>query len=212
MPEPTADNQLTNQGADRDGVEDGAPIAHTARRAARHGPLRRLLGLATWLFGGCSVLALVIFGLGPLTGTYRTLTVLSGSMRPTFAPGDVVIATKKLPRDVKKGDIIVFKEPIGQHAVTSHRVVRILKGGDLPEVVTKGDANNGPDAFNLQLQGNELWYVRGHVPLFGYLIHALRTPIMRYLAFFCIAVLALTSLRSIWSTDDDEEEAAHAAT
>ena len=40
-----------------------------------------------------AVAALVGVGLAPRLGFYRPLTVLSGSMRPAFVPGDVVIVT-----------------------------------------------------------------------------------------------------------------------
>ncbi|MBC7593509.1 MAG: signal peptidase I [Kineosporiaceae bacterium] len=152
-----------------------------------------------------SIAALVAFGLGPQTGAYRTLTVLSGSMVPAFSPGDVVIATKKAPKEVKVGDVIVFNEPVGNHHVTTHRVVKIYKAGTLPLVQTKGDANNANDAFKLQIQGNELWYVRGHVPYFGNVIHALRMPLMKLLAFGCLGLLALVVLWQVWFSGDEDE-------
>jgi signal peptidase len=199
-----------------------ADIAHDAHDAhgsldvgvpapAGVGALRRIAGIATWVLVGVSVLGLLVFGIGPQTGAYRTLTVLSGSMTPTFRPGDVVIATSKPPKDVRVGDVIVFTSP-DSHATTTHRVIKIIHGGVLPEVQTKGDANNAPDPFQLQLQGNELWYMRASVPKVGYVIHALRTPWMMVLAMGCLLFLALAWVWGIWSSgaaplgaeDDDD--------
>src|SRR4051794_4957382 len=60
-----------------------------------HARLTVRCGLRSWsnalgsllLFLGCTVLA--VLAVGPTLGLYRTITVLSGSMRPTFLPGDV---------------------------------------------------------------------------------------------------------------------------
>jgi hypothetical protein len=112
---------------------------------------------------------------------------------------------------VHRGDIIVFNEPVGDHHVTTHRVVKVLKPGKLPLVQTRGDANNTDDPFQLQLQGNEAWYVRGHAPKVGYAIHALRSPMVKIAAFACLGLLAITSLWSIWfggTREDDDLEPA----
>lgn len=172
--------------------------------ASRRSLPRKVLTAASSSLVLAAIAALLVFGLGPLTGTYRTLTVLSGSMQPAFAPGDVILATKTAPRNVRVGDVIVFNEPVGDHHVTTHRVVKIHERGDLPLVQTKGDANNAVDPFELQIQGNELWVERGHVPKFGYVIQALRAPWMIVLAFCCLGLLAIASLWEVWfATDRD---------
>ena len=91
-------------------------------------------------------------------------------------------------------------------AVTTHRVRKIVRGGDLPEVSTKGDNNDSVDPFTLQLQGNQLWYMRTTVPKVGYLIHALRTPWMLAVAMACLALLAGTWLWRIWFPDAASSE------
>ena len=48
---------------------------------------RVLLALALTLF--------LTLGVLPRLGLYRPVTVLSGSMRPTFSPGDMVIVTPR---------------------------------------------------------------------------------------------------------------------
>src|SRR2546422_624427 len=83
-------------------------------------------------------LALVALGGGLATGRLRLTPILSGSMRPTLQPGAVAVLTPIDASEVRKGDVIVFHEPIGAHALVVHRVVRVLKGGDHPIVRTKG--------------------------------------------------------------------------
>src|SRR5438128_1428470 len=79
--------------------------------------------------------ALVGVGLAPRLGFYRPLTVLSGSMRPAFVPGDVVIVTPEPIRDVRPGQVITYAIPVGDHHVETHRVVRVVGGGDHPVVI-----------------------------------------------------------------------------
>jgi signal peptidase I len=54
-------------------------------------PRRELIGLVNGAL--VTVVAVVFVGIAvlPRLGLYRPLTVLSGSMRPTFDPGDLVI-------------------------------------------------------------------------------------------------------------------------
>jgi signal peptidase I len=97
--------------------------------------------------------ALVGLGLLPRTGWYRPVTVLSGSMKPAFAPGDMVVVTPEPLRDVRVGQIISYRIPIGDHHIQTHRVVKIVRGGAHPLVRTKGDANDGADPWTAELHG-----------------------------------------------------------
>ena len=110
-------------------------------------------------------LALVIFGLGPRTGLYRTLTVLSGSMQPLFGAGDVVVATPEPARDLRVGQVITYRIPVGDHHVETHRVIRILKHGDDPVIWTKGDANPVRDPWTARLSGSTIWRQRWVIPV-----------------------------------------------
>src|SRR5438874_8546222 len=73
-----------------------------------------------------SCVVLLFIGLLPRTGAYRTLTVLSGSMRPAFAPGDVVVAKPESTGAVEIGDVLVYQIPVDDHHVESHRITRII--------------------------------------------------------------------------------------
>jgi signal peptidase len=126
-----------------------------------------------------AVLVLILLGLLPHTGWYRTETVLSGSMRPMFGPGDLVVVTPEPTRDIRAGQVISLHIPVGDHHVQTHRVVAVLRGGDNPIVRTKGDANNARDPWVSKLQGTTAWRVRPVVPKAGLAIAWLRSPIVR---------------------------------
>jgi signal peptidase len=163
------------------------------------GPALGFLGraaLTSLLVSSCCVLLFI--GLLPRTGAYRTLTVLSGSMRPAFAPGDMVVAKPVSTDDVKLGDILVYAIPVGDHHVESHRIVEIVSRH--PFIVrTRGDANNGADPWTAQLDADRVWTVSRAVPHVGHAILWLRSPMPHKIATFLLpAIVAILLLRSIW--------------
>jgi signal peptidase len=83
---------------------------------------------AIWLYSG-------LFGVTPY--------LVSGpSMKPGFAPGDIVIAREVDPENVKVGDVLRIK---GTHGYVFHRVVSIHPTADGLWFTTKGDNNNTND-------------------------------------------------------------------
>lgn len=99
-------------------------------------------GLISWALLSVFVVVAIWFGLGvfPLKPT----SIVSGSMRPTFDVGDIVIVAKKRPELLKVGDIIQFR---GEDSAipTVHRIISSKKDQGRNFFVTKGDANNSPD-------------------------------------------------------------------
>ncbi len=151
-----------------------------------------------------SVGVLLFVGVLPRTGAYRTLTVLSGSMQPDFAPGDMVVARPTSVDSLKVGDVLVYAIPIGDHHVESHRVVQIVSRSPLL-VRTKGDANKDADPWTAELDGTRVWTVRGTVPYAGQAILWLRSPrVHRVTTLFVPALVAVMLLRGIWRRKDEE--------
>jgi signal peptidase len=74
---------------------------------------------------------------------YRMYAVRTGSMTPTYLPGDLVI-DEPAPATYDRGDVITFRsgDGSGGHSpLTTHRVNRVTDDG----LQTKGDANETPD-------------------------------------------------------------------
>lgn len=160
-------------------------------RSALEGALRALSVL--------SLLLLVFLALGPRSGLYRPVTVLSDSMQPTFSRGDLVVATPQPLESLRVGQVISFQIPVGDHRVESHRIVEIISGGPAPVVRTKGDASQGVDPWNAQLTGGQAWVVSATVPELGHLILWMRDPRLRLLALFLApTLLAMRLLLRIW--------------
>jgi signal peptidase len=177
----------------------GISSDRSAATAALLSGTRRLPALAAQLALVVAVGGLVVLGLLPRTGWYRPVTVLSGSMRPAFDPGDMVVVTPEPLRDVRVGQVISYRIPIGDHHVESHRVIQVIRRGGQISVRTKGDANSGPDPWTATLHGTTAWQVRAVLPKLGWAIFWFRTPLMHELTVLLAPLLlALLCVLQIW--------------
>ncbi len=155
-----------------------------------------------WALRGVLVIAAVAFlGLGvvPRTGLYHTLTVLSGSMRPTFGAGDLLIVRPEPMRDLRAGQIMTYAIPVGNHHIESHRVVAVIESGDSPVVRTEGDANNVVDPWTARLHGKRVWVTAAVIPYAGWPLQWLREPAIKLACLLFAPLLLVTvGLINIW--------------
>ena len=149
-----------------------------------------LLGAVLVLAGSAAVASAVVvlhFGIRP---------VLTGSMRPTFGPGAVLI-TKPVPiADLRKGMIPLFVPP-GEHAEFAHRIVERSGSPTDPIITTKGDANRTPDPWHAQLKTATVPVVVGTVPWVGRLMVGIQGPIQLVLIVLGGLVTAVAGTRWI---------------
>jgi signal peptidase len=149
----------------------------------------------------------------PRLGLYRPVTVLSGSMRPTFAPGDMIVVRPEPVSAVRVGQVISYQVPTGARQVETHRVIRVLSGGAHPVIKTQGDANNAPDPWTAKLEGSTAWQLTAVVPKLGYVVNALRSQTLRMAAIFIAPLLlALLFLLEIWGVRGRSDQPAVAET
>ena len=86
---------------------------------------------------------LVVMSVGPaITMDWEPVVITSGSMQPTIAPGDIVLARPVDRASLAPGAIIVFDDA-QRNGLVTHRVSSVNADGSL---ATKGDANQSPDA------------------------------------------------------------------
>lgn len=156
----------------------------------------RLIGLTA----AAAVAALFLaVGVGPLTGRYLPYTVLTASMSPTMPAGSVAFVVRVDAEDLRVGDVITYRIPVEDRRVVTHRIVEIVESGPEPTVVTKGDANDAPDAWSAKLIGGEAWRAVGAVPYLGFAIKALRHPTVVTVSRTVLpALTAVVWLATIW--------------
>jgi len=111
------------------------------RIARRERRVRGESSIVGWTVAGIVVLALLWFSLGLLP--FYPSTVAGGSMSPALHLGDMVIVAKTSPDTIKEGDIIEFRL---EEMMVIHRVIDIRETEGSKFFITKGDANDNPDA------------------------------------------------------------------
>lgn len=131
----------------------------------------RVLNIAFVVSATCALIGPAI--LGSYLGV-SVHTTVSGSMRPTIQPGDMLIAKIHQVRDIKVGDIVMLMNQ-DSWQMQAHRVISKDTAGDVTTVTTKGDANNEPDKAYTLGTNTPIREVSTVVPKFGYVLNALAT-------------------------------------
>ena len=140
---------------------------------------------------------------GVATGNWQIRPILSGSMRPGFPIGGVVVAERVPSRSLQVGDVAVFHPPGAVDVTYVHRIVWMRRQGDELLIRTKGDANPVNDPWTLHLRGRDAYEARFTLPLLGYAAVWLHSPVGRRdmvavaaVAFFiCLASLIVELVR-----------------
>ena len=183
-------------------VELGSENGAAATAAPVLGSVARfVVGLAGWTATLAAILAAVGLGVLPHLGVYRTLTVLSASMKPTFSPGDVVIVRPEPIERLRVGQVISYAVPVGAHQVETHRVVAILRGQGTrsPVIQTKGDNNSVVDPWTAQLNGPTVWRLVAVAPKVGYAINLMRDRTFHLFSVILIpGSMAILALARMW--------------
>lgn len=167
-------------------------------------PLRRTAIVLLDLVVLVALLALGGLAVGPHLAGYRTLTMLTASMRPHFPAGSIVVVSESPTSSLRAGDVITFNAPTPDRPVVTHRVVSVDHSGTASRVVTKGDANNADDSWGkFAIEEDTVWLARGAVPYAGYAVAALRNPRAQLaLVWVLPGVLLAWLLISVWRPDD----------
>jgi len=186
---------------DQPSVDLRVAPAPVERSTEARGPrLRRptvALAALRWMVLGLALGLVGALGLAKVTG-HETLTVMSGSMEPAIHTGDVVAAKPISPLDARVGDVITFQEPHGKGRLITHRVRRMRADEDKVRFVTKGDANNTVEEWQIASDGkvarvtNRGWKI-------GYALAFVRDPEKRlFLISIPAVLLGLFELVRIW--------------
>jgi signal peptidase len=123
-----------------------------------------VIGVLTVMVG-----ALVATVVVPRLGGATPFTVLTGSMRPHYPPGTLVVVRPVDADLLRVGDVVTYQLRSGERDVVTHRIVAVgvsLQHPDERVFTTKGDANRIADAKPVrpvQIRGR-LWYA---VPYLG---------------------------------------------
>jgi signal peptidase len=140
---------------------------------------------------------MLALGAARLAG-YHTFTILSGSMEPAIATGDLVVDERISAADARVGDVITFLEP-GTRRLVTHRLVhkRIARGRAYMR--TRGDANNAPERWSIPAEG-QMGRVALRVPKGGYASSYVRQRDLQLMLVVVPAILlGILQLVRIWA-------------
>ncbi len=161
--------------------------------------LRRVVRLCStfvlWAALGLGIGLIALITVPGVLG-YQSLTVVSGSMEPTLGTGSVVIDEVISPLDAHPGDIVTFQDPLRPRQLT-HRLQRMRIEGDTAHMVTLGDANDAPERWTVQTDG-QIGRVVAHFPKLGYVRAALGTRYARLGVLGAVMALGAFLLVDLW--------------
>jgi signal peptidase I len=167
-------------------------------RAARRSPIATAIRWATGAALTVAVVGVVALTLGTFTGWLAIQTVPTGSMEPSIERGSIIVVDPIAVDDITVGEVIVFAAP-ETGRMTVHRVTGIEQTGTGPVFTTKGDANQGPDPWRLEVEGDHLHQVRWSIPWVGQVLLVLSAPEAR-LALMAVGLVLVLSfgMALIW--------------
>lgn len=153
------------------------------------------------------VLLLAILLVGVRVVGLQPLTVLSGSMEPTYHVGSLIYVKEVDYKELKAGDVITFM--LDEDTLATHRIVEVVPDENDPDVLryrTKGDANETEDGGLVHYK-NVVGSPVFTIPQLGYLANYIQNPPGTYLAISAGAfLLVLVFLPDLFGGSDKEEK------
>lgn len=173
-----------------------AAVPPRAHRRSRLAAVRRVAAAVAVV----AMFLLAVTILGSITGRWRLVPVLTGSMAPGYPAGSVVFVVPKPSSQLAVGDVVLFQAPVPGKPTVMHRLAAIEQADDGVVYRTKGDANAAADPWLLQLRGSTAWEVRGGpIPLLGRLTMLAKQPAVgASLLMLSVLTLMTAALRGIW--------------
>jgi len=109
----------------------------------------------------------------------RIIVIASSSMEPYLRPGDAAVIVRASPWEIGVGDVITYIKavPFASTQVVTHRVVEANSQGELYIFRTKGDANPGPDGWDVTPQ-EVLGKVIIRIPHLGNILYQIKVNIV----------------------------------
>ena len=136
--------------------------------------LKRILNVVGVLLLIAFVVPFVVYAVPMTVGADYSFVVLTASMTPAIAPGDVVVVADRDPTTIAEGDVITFTRGNDEIPVT-HRVIDVVDEAGGVAFETKGDANEDPDT-SLVPARNVVGTVVVTIPYIGYVVQFTNTP------------------------------------
>jgi signal peptidase I len=157
--------------------------------------MRTALAVPVWAaFGFGAALLLAISALN--VTSYRSMVDLSGSMSPAIGTGDLVVDRQISPLQARIGDVVTFRDPTDPKRLITHRLRQVSRTASVVAMVTKGDASNSAERWDIRTDGR-IGKVVLKVPKLGYFVFWARSRFGAF-GFIVIPSILLGGSLIIW--------------
>ena len=168
--------------------------------------LKKVWNTFTWILV-VLVLILALLLAGARIIGMQALTVLSGSMEPTYHVGSLIYVKSVDYKELEPGDVITFM--LNEDTLATHRIVAVVPDEEDPETLryrTKGDANAAEDGSLVHYK-NVVGTPVFTIPYLGFIANYIQNPPGTYIAICGGAVLLLLLfIPDLLSSDEPEKE------
>lgn len=151
-------------------------------------PVARIIRYSSMFLIAFAMLCLLLLIVQYFFTPFRVIQ--SDSMAPRFKTGDAVVLKEVHPKEIKVGQVIIFRDPEDHNHFIIHRVLAVEDTGHARLFITKGDNNPVPDPLKTS-SGDIVGSVALKLPGFGVLLGFISSP-RGYLS--CAAVPVALSL------------------
>jgi len=136
----------------------------------------------------------VMYGVPHVFGVEKPfMIVVSSSMEPTLHVNDLIIVSHVNPRNIKVGDIIVFRSPIEPNMLIVHRVIEVIEKNGVLMFKTKGDNNPVPDPWVVK-ENYVIGKVIFSIPYIGIIIRVIDENLLIRIWIIGILIVAIIYL------------------
>lgn len=161
--------------------------------------------ITTVLIGVVVVLAILLVGARVIG--LQVLTVLSGSMEPTYHTGSLIYVKEVDAFELEAGQVITFM--LNEDTVATHRIVEVVPDAENAEVVrfkTKGDANETEDGSLVHYK-NVIGTPVFTIPYLGFVANYIQNPPGMYVAIAAGAfILMLSFIPDLFAKDEEGKD------
>jgi signal peptidase I len=175
-------------------VDSSNEIEPAVARTPRRRPISRILHDVALLLGVAATIGLALL---VAIVHLHFMRVISPSMEPTIAVGNVVVLKPVPAVSLVEGQVVVLPIPDEGGVLYSHRLTSVREVDGKILVTTKGDANAAPDPWELRIESTSVPLVVAQIPVPSVFLRVGGSTMTQFLAAVLLALIAAPVMMGI---------------
>lgn len=140
-------------------------------------------------------------------GNFYVFQVATGSMKPVYQVGDIIVVRKTDASKLEIGDDVTYLGTVGEfnNLTITHRIINKYQEGGKYYFVTKGVANTGedPEITEDNIYGKVIY----HTFIFSFVGRLMTNTVIYYVLFVSVGVaFSYEIISSFFMRGDDEDD------